>query len=120
LNAYSGSIHVSFDYAQQIQVPNLPQQPGPLYFLVPYKVGLFGIMNDTLRVQHNIVIPEACFISKGANAVVSFLHYYLETICCGAEVFDLQTDNCVAQIKNNVVLAYLAWRVLTGRNQSIT
>ena len=34
--------HYSFDFAQQIFIPNSSQQVGPIYFLVPYKLALFG------------------------------------------------------------------------------
>ena len=36
-------MHYSFDYAQQVHLLSDPIQPGPIYFLVPWKVGLFGI-----------------------------------------------------------------------------
>ena len=38
----SGCAHISFDFAQQVHVPNLPDQPGPLYFLrlSQYNLGL--------------------------------------------------------------------------------
>ena len=36
------SMHYSFDYAQQVHLPSDPLQPGPIYFLVPRKLGLFG------------------------------------------------------------------------------
>lgn len=59
-NSYDGDIHYSFDFAQQIHIPFDSLQPGPIYFLTPFKVGLFGIFNDTLKVQHNFIIPESC------------------------------------------------------------
>lgn len=47
-NSYDGGIHYSFDFAQQIHIPFTSLQPGPIYFLTPLKVGLFGIMNNTI------------------------------------------------------------------------
>lgn len=35
--------HYSFDFAQQVHLPHDPLQPGPMYFLCPRKVGLFGV-----------------------------------------------------------------------------
>ena len=35
--------HYSFDYAQNVHIPSDPMQCGPLYFLAPRKVGIFGI-----------------------------------------------------------------------------
>lgn len=119
-NSYDGKIHYSFDFAQQVHIPFDSQQPGPIYFLTPYKIGIFGIMNDTVKTQHNFLIPEAIQISKGANAIVSFLHYYLENHSFGEKHLTLHADNCVSQNKNNILMGYLTWRVLKGLNDSIT
>jgi hypothetical protein len=55
-------MHYSFDYAQQIHIPHDPIQPGPMFFLVPYKVQVFGIANEALKMQHNYLNPESCTI----------------------------------------------------------
>lgn len=119
-NSYDGSIHYSFDFAQQIHTPHDSQQPGPIYFLCPYKVGIFGIMNDTVKVQHNFLIPESVQVSKGANAIVSYIHFYFTNHGIGEKNMHLHADNCVAQNKNNIVMGYLAWRILNNLNESIT
>jgi len=36
-------MHYSFDFAQQVHYPSSPLQPGPMYFLVPRKCGIFGV-----------------------------------------------------------------------------
>lgn len=41
--SFKGTIHYSYDYAQQVHIPSNPQQPGPIYFKTPRKCGLFGI-----------------------------------------------------------------------------
>lgn len=119
-NSYNGNIHYSFDFAQQIHIPFNTLQPGPIYFLTPFKVGLFGIMNDTVKVQHNFVIPESCSVAKGANAIVSYLHHYLEHHGLGEKNLYLHADNCVAQNKNNIVTCYLAWRIINKLHTNIT
>jgi hypothetical protein len=119
LNSYSGTIHLSFDFAQQLHIPSLPQQPGPLYFLAPFKVGVFGISCDTDQSQANFIIPETVAITKGANAIISYLHYYLETFSYGEEHIHLHADNCAGQNKNNYVVAYFAWRIMMGLNKTI-
>ena len=48
VQAFDGVMHYSFDYFQQVHVPHDPDQVGALYFLTPYKVGLFGIMCEAL------------------------------------------------------------------------
>lgn len=118
-NSYAGTMHLSFDFAQKVQIPSLPYQPGPVFFLTPYKVGLFGIMNDTVNEQGTYVIPETVDVSKGANAVVSFLHHYLSNFTYGERLLHLHADNCVAQNKNNYVLGYFCWRVAMGFNHEI-
>ena len=50
--------HISFDFAQQVHIPHLPDEPGPMYFLTPYKIGLFGVYNKAAGIQVNYVIPE--------------------------------------------------------------
>ncbi len=117
--SYDGSVHYSFDFAQQVHIPSDPQQPSPLYFLVPYKVGLFGIMCDTIKKQANFVIPEANIINKGGNAIVSYLNYYFEHHGLKETEMLLHADNAVGQNKNNIVLGYLAWRIIKKFNRSI-
>ena len=69
--------HYNFDYAQQVHLPSDPLQPGPIYFLVPRKVGLFGVCCEGVPRQVKFLTDEAHLFSKGANAVTSYLHYFL-------------------------------------------
>ena len=68
----------------------------------------------------NFLIDEAHNISKGSNAVVSFLHYFFENFGLGESSVHLHCDNCSGQNKNNFVLQYLAWRVASGLHKSIS
>ena len=113
-------MHYSFDYAQQVHLPSDPLQPGPIYFLVPRKCGLFGVCCEGIPKQVNFLIDEAHLISKGSNAVVSYLHYFFEHFGLGETIAELHCDNCSGQNKNRYVLWYLAWRVAVGLHQSIT
>ena len=113
-------MHYSFDYAQQVHLPSDPLQPGPIYFLVPRKCGLFGVCCEGIPKQVNFLIDEAHLISKGSNAVVSYLHYFFEHFGLGETIAELHCDNCSGQNKNRYVLWYLAWRVAIGLHQSIT
>lgn len=117
---FQGCSHVSFDFAQQVHVPHLPDQPGPLYFLTPYKIGIFGISNEAAGVQVNYVIPESVLTGKGPNAIASMLHHYLEMYSLGETVLFLHADNCCGQNKNNTIMQYLCWRVMVGLNDEIT
>ena len=113
-------MHYSFDYAQQVHLPSDPMQPGPLYFLVPRKCGIFGVCCEGLPRQMNFLVDEAHLISKGSNSVVSYMHYFFERFGLGETDVDLHCDNCSGQNKNRFVLWYCAWRVATGLHKSIT
>ena len=114
------SMHYSFDYAQQVHLPSNPLQPGPLYFLVPCKCGLFGVCCEGLPRQVNFLVDEAHLISKGSNAVISYLHYFFENFGLGETDVHLHCDNCSGQNKNRFVPWYCAWREALGLHKSIT
>ena len=48
----------SFDFAQMVQFPNNPDQPGAIFFKTPRKCHLFGICNEAINRQHTYVIDE--------------------------------------------------------------
>lgn len=116
--SFKGKMHYSFDYAQQVHLPSNPMQPGPIYFKVPRKVGIFGVCCESLPRQVNFVIDEAGSTGKGANAAISYLHYFFQKHGIGETDVHLHTDNCCGQNKNSYVLWYLAWRIITGLHQS--
>jgi len=117
--SFSGCNHYSFDYFQQVHIPSDPDQVGALYFLVPYKVGLFGIMCEALSKMVLFVIPEGAVTGKGSNQVISMLHYYFTNFSLGESDAFLNADNCVGQNKNQFVISYLCWRVMSGLNKKI-
>ena len=92
---------------------------GPLYFLTPRKCQLFGVCSEANAEQVNYLIDENDFAGKGANCVVSLLHHYLEWKTSVGQHLLLHADNATGQNKNNTVIHYLMWRVLTGRNPTI-
>lgn len=114
------TVHYSFDFAQQVHIPSNPLQPKPIYFLTPRKAALFGICCEAIPRQVNFVIDEASDIGKGANAVVSMLDYFFNHHGLGETNVILHADNCTGQNKNNTMMQYLMWRVLTGLHHSIT
>lgn len=111
--------HYSFDMAQQVFYPNDPLQPGPMYFLTPRKCAIFGVSCEALPRQVNYLIDEAVDMGKGANAVVSMLHHFFEVHGLGEKDVHLHADNCGGQNKNNIMVGYLLWRVLTGLHDNI-
>ena len=108
----------SFDHAQQVHYPSNPQQPGPMYFKVPLKCGIFGVCDEGNRSQVNYLIDEAQTCGKGANTVISMVHHFLQHFAQNQEEIFLHADNCVGQNKNNAMIHYLAWRVKVGLSTS--
>ena len=111
--------HYSFDFAQQVHYPSNPLQPGPIYFLTPRKTAIFGVCCEAIPRQVNFVIDEASNTGKGANTVVSMLDYFFSHYGLGETTVSLHADNCCGQNKNNTMVQYLMWRVLTGLHHSI-
>ena len=66
------------------------------------------------------MLDESINIGKGANCVVSMLHYFFEKYGVGKCDVHLRADNCSGQNKNSCMVRYLMWRVLTGRHKNIT
>ena len=114
LNVLNVTIHYSFDFAQQIHIP------GKIYFRTPQKCWSFGVMCEGIPRQANFLIGEAVSAGKGANAMISYLHYYLEHYRLGEQHAHLHADNCTGQKKNNFFLWYLAYRILLELHNSIT
>ena len=112
-------VHFSFDFSQQLHFPNSPQQVGPHYFLTPRKCQLFGICSEGNAEQVNYLIDENDNPGKGANCVISMLHHFLESKTNAKQDLLLHADNAVGQNKNNAMIRYCPWRVLTGRSQTI-
>ncbi|GFO49975.1 hypothetical protein PoB_007648000 [Plakobranchus ocellatus] len=115
---FQGTIHYSFDSAQQLQYPANPLQPGPIYF--PRKCGLFRIHCKALSKQFNFLIDEGVCVGKGADGIISLLHFFFEKYGLGEASVHLHADNCSGQNKNSAVLHYLLWRVLTGHHKAAT
>lgn len=74
--------------------PTNPHQPGPIFFKTPRKCGLFGVSCPAYPKQINYLIDEAVAITKGANAVISYLHHFFESHGLGEKHVSLHADNC--------------------------
>jgi len=48
------------------------------------------------------------------------VHNYFELYSLGEKEIIIHADNCSGQNKNNAMIQYLAWRVLTGKHKKIT
>jgi len=111
--------HYSFDFAQQLHFPSNPLHPGPIYFKTPRKCGVFGVMTEALPQMVLFLIDESVCITKGANCVISLLDYFFLNFGLKEKTVYLHADNCSGQNKNNAMLHYLLWRVMTGRHDEI-
>ena len=81
---------------------------------------MFGIGCEGLHQQVNYLIDEGAAKSKGANAMISYLHHFLENYGLGECDLQLHCDNCTGQNKNYAMLWYLAWRVATGLHKAVS
>ena len=57
-------------------------------------------------------------VGKGANAIIiSMLHHFFQVYGLGETVVHLHADNCSGQNKNQYMMQYLAWRVLSQKHK---
>ena len=91
-----------------------------MYFLTPRKAAIFGVCCESIPRQVNFVIDEASDTGKGANTIVSMLHYFLAHHSLEETHLKLHADNCAGQNKKNTMLQYLMWRVLSGLHKTIS
>ena len=95
-------------------------QPGPIYFLPPRKCSIFGINCEAIPRQINFLPDESGKVGNWANVVISRLHFFFRVYGLGEKYVYLHAGNCAGQNKNNAVIEYLMWRVLTGRHTDVT
>ena len=48
----------TFDFVQQLELPTHTREVGPLYFLVKYRVQLFGVVEEAWHKQSNYLFGE--------------------------------------------------------------
>ena len=115
--------HLIFDFAEQLSIPTTTRQVGPMYFKIGRRFQLFGVCDTVGPLQTNYLYDENETIgedsrqSHGPNSVLSMFDHFLQER--NHPHLILHADNCCGQNKNKTVLAYLAWRMLTNKNQSI-
>ncbi|XP_064646740.1 uncharacterized protein LOC135499730 [Lineus longissimus] len=118
-SSVEAEVHYSFDFAQQIHYPHDPMQPGPIFFKTPRKCGVFGMMTEGIPKMVIFLLDEATNVGKGANCVISLLDFFFDNYGLKETVAHLHADNCSGQNKNNAMVQYLSWRVLTGRHSGV-
>ena len=107
--------HASFDFAQNLGLPQLSDQPQELYFASLRSIRLFSIRDDGAGIQYNFLYDEADG-GKGGNYVASMLTLFLLDLSqqFSARRILLNADNCCSQNKNNIVLWVLELLVMLG------
>jgi hypothetical protein len=121
-NAYTA--HYSFDFAQNLWLPQLADTPGQFYFLSLRSVILFGIVDDGgTGTPHQVnLLYDQTTAGKGSAEVVSMLYHFLvkerhPAYATPHVVF--HADNCTGQNKNSTVVHFLLWCVATGLLESV-
>ena len=117
---HSEPIHLSFNYAQNLQIPYQPQQVGPLYFKTPRKCHLFGVCCEVIPRQANFLIDEAALTGKGAYETISYLEHYLKHHAVKSTHLLIHCDNRRGQNENNAVMQYLHLRANVSSDRDLT
>ena len=69
---------------------------------MPPKCAIFGVCCEAIPRQINFLIDEAFDTGKGADSVISMLHFYLENHGLHAARLCLNADNCCGQNKKKI------------------
>lgn len=118
--ARKGNIsHFSYDYSQNLVLPQKADQPGAFYFFSLRNVYLFGINDESCNRQMNYLIDESeC--SKGSNDVISMIWHFLSSLPQSKRLHIIfNADNCIGQNKNNTMVKFFLWQCLMGYSQTI-
>lgn len=104
------------------------------FLMIPYNQGRFTLkhpistdylellVNVSLypdKLTSNYVIDESHSCGKGASAVISYIHHFLDNYGLGENDLVLHADNCASQNKNSFMIWYLLWCCVTNRHRSI-
>ena len=107
--------HITFDFAQNLGLPQLSDPPQEIYFTSLRSIQLFSIRDDGAGHQYNFLYDEGDG-SKGGNYVASMLILFLLDLSdkFGIKKVLLHADNCCSQNKNNTILWLLELLVMIG------
>jgi len=108
-------IVLSFDYAQNVDIPHLSQQPGFFYFASLKKAYQFGIVDEELDQHYHYIYMESEG-GKGSDNVVSMVLHHIKTIQTRrSKHLILWADNCGGQNKNSTMIHTLLELVKNGQ-----
>jgi len=111
--------HFSFDYSQNLVLPQKTDQPGSFYFYSLRNIYLFGLTDESCNRQINYLMDEGeC--AKGSNEVVSMVWHFLNTLSPDKKAHIVfNADNCVGQNKNNTMVKFFLWQCLMGYSKTV-
>ena len=111
--------HFSFDYSQNLVLPQKTDQPCSLYFYSLRNVYLFGMTDESCNRQINYRMDEGeC--AKGSNEVVSMVWRFLNNLSPDKRAHIVfNADNCIGQNKNNTMVKFFLWQCLMGYSKTI-
>lgn len=118
-------VHYTFDFSQNVCIPHHSRQMGPLYFKTLRKVHIFGVRSDGELKQLNFLINENETIGPdgtkvhGPDSVISMLDWALQNHNSDETSCTIHADNCCGQNKNQYVIGFFMWRVMTKQHNII-
>lgn len=120
-------LHIVFDFAEKVLLPQLLRQPGQLYFVTGLKFDFFGVAISNFNYTDIHCLPEGHWPGgKTANEVASMLDHSINTaknrstFAGGVRKIVLHADNCGGQNKNKFMLWFFLWRVTVQLEDEIT
>jgi len=77
-------------------------------------------VRESLNRSTTLLIDEGLSQGKGSESVINYIHHFLKEYGLGEENLCLHCNNCVGQNKNKYVVAYLVWRVMSGKHKKMS
>ena len=108
-----GYLSYDFDFAANMFVPHHARQEGPIYFLTPRKIHIFGVCATFTWKQVFFVLDEGEMVDKSADTVISLLDAFFGLYGLGETYAKLHCDNC-SQNKNSALYLWYVSRIVVG------
>ena len=95
-------------YLFQVHFPSNPMQPGPIYFLTPRKCSVFSANCEAIPRQINFLADESGEMGRGANTVISYLHFYFDAhglgekkrLLASRQLYRTKQEQCCCRLSN--------------------
>lgn len=117
-----GHMHYTFDWFTTVSLP-YSNRLSAIYFLNAYKVCLFGVSCEPLKKFAVYIIPEfICGREEHIqNISISLIHHFFTKFALGeTQALIHFGDNSMQMNKNHLLLAYFAWRTISGLHEKVS